>query len=139
MYVKAALIPVFALVGFTLATAAVLGHARFMAVRRGDVRLREVALRQDPWPDRVRQIGASFHNQLETPPLFYVLVALAIALDRVDGVFIALEWAFLAMRLVHAFIHLTSNHVPARFLVFVASLSLLGAAWIYFAVRVLMA
>lgn len=139
MYVKAALLPVFALVALSLTTAAVLGRARAAAVRRGEVKLADVALRQDLWPARVRQIGASYHNQLETPPLFYVLVAFAVTLDRADPVFVALEWAFLAARLVHAYVHLTSNHVPARFLAFVASLVLLGAAWAYFAVRALLA
>lgn len=137
MYVKAALVPVFVLVALTLGAGAALGFVRAAAVRRGDVKLKDVALRQDLWPDRVRQIGASYHNQLETPPLFYVLVAFAVALNEIDAVFVALEWAYVAARVVHAYVHLTSNYVPARFFAFVVSMGLLAAAWIYFAVRVL--
>ena len=36
-----------------------------------------VALREPNWPPRVIQIGNAYHNQLETPLLFYVLVLLA--------------------------------------------------------------
>ena len=48
------------------------------AARRGEVKLRDIALGGDAWPARVRKISNAFQNQFELPVLFYLLVVLAL-------------------------------------------------------------
>lgn len=135
---KALLIPVFAQVFLTFGLAVALARSRVACLRRGDVRMKDVALgQQDAWPEPVRQIARAYQNQFEAPVLFYVLVALAIAAGQVDTALIVGAWAFVAARFAHAYIHVTSNRVPRRFQAFLASVVVLILMWIEFALRVL--
>ena len=137
MLMKAAILPVVTLVALTLGLLFTLGRMRVAVLRRGEVKMRDIALRQDAWPDRVKQVSAAYQNQLETPMLFYVCVVLAAVLDKFDFIFVALEWVFVFSRAAHAYIHVTSNHVPSRFRAFAAGLLTLVLMWSYFTLRVL--
>ena len=52
------------------------------------------------------------------PVLFYVLCFMFYSLDAVTTTVLALAWAFVISRVIHAYIHMSSNYVPARFRVF---------------------
>jgi hypothetical protein len=136
--VASILLPVFVLVALTLGLLAWTGRARFAAFRAGDVKMRDVALGQRNWPARPQQIANTFQNQLELPVLFYVLVALALITKQADLVFVVMSWAFVATRLVHAYIYATSNLVIRRFQAFLAGAIILMVMWIVFAVRILL-
>ncbi|MBK9082735.1 MAG: MAPEG family protein [Rhizobiales bacterium] len=132
----AVLTPVFLQVALTFALLVAMGRARVAARRAGQIRTKDVALGQtEPWPERPKQIARAYHNQLETPTLFYVAVAIALATGKADGVFVVLEWAWLVVRMAHAYVHVTSNHVPTRFRIFLGSVLALAAMWIWLAVR----
>ena len=61
------------------------------------------------------QIANALPDQFELPVLFYVLTILAMITRHADLLFVVLAWMFVAMRLVHAYIHVTSNNcAPAR-------------------------
>jgi hypothetical protein len=107
------------------------------AVRRGEVHPRDIALRQSNWPKRETQIANAYQNQLELPVLFYVLTILAIITRHADLMFVVLAWVFVVLRLIHAYVHVTSNHVGRRFAVFAVSVLVLLAMWLIFAVRIL--
>ena len=70
------LLPVFIQVALTFALLFRLGPARVAAVRRGEVKLKDIALGQNAWPDHITQLSRSFQNQFELPVLLYVLVGL---------------------------------------------------------------
>ena len=74
MSMQAMLMPVFAQVALTFVLLFWMQYLRLRAVRRGLVPAYAVALREPNWPARVTQIGNAYHNQLETPLLFYVLI-----------------------------------------------------------------
>jgi hypothetical protein len=137
MSIQAILLPLFVQVALTFFLLFWTGRARVAAVRRGDVHPRDIALRQPNWPKQETQIANAYHNQLELPVLFYVLTVLAIITRHADLLFVALAWLFVVSRLVHAYIHLTSNHVGRRFVVFAASALVLLIMWVIFAVRLL--
>ena len=137
MSIQAILLPLFVQVALTFFLLFWSGRARVAAVRRGDVHPRDIALRQPNWPKQETQIANAYHNQLELPVLFYVLTVLAIITRHADLLFVALAWLFVVLRLVHAYIHLTSNHVGRRFAVFAASALVLLVMWVIFAVRIL--
>jgi hypothetical protein len=114
-----------------------LGIARARSARRGEVRVKDVALSSVPWPDRLKQIANAYQNQLEVPVLFYMAALLAIVAGVVDAFVVGLAWAFVALRIVHAAIHVTHNVVIRRFQVFVAGVVVLSVMWSYIGLRVL--
>lgn len=134
----AVLIPVFIQIALTLTLLMMTGRARWEASRAGAVRMRDIALGQtEPWPERPAKLARAYQNQFETPTLFYVAVILALVTGKADAGFVMLEWLWLAARLAHARVHVTTNHVPTRFRLFLASVVALIALWVWFAVRTL--
>jgi hypothetical protein len=138
MTAAAILAPLFVQVALTFALLFWMGTARAEAVRRGDARVRDTALGDPNWPTRVRQVANCYHNQLELPLLFYLLVILAYDLHKADYVFVISAWVFVVSRLVHAYIQVTSNQVPRRFLAFLVGAVVLLLMWALFAARVLL-
>ena len=137
MSIQAVLLPLFVQVALTFFLLFWTGRARVAAVRRGDIHPRDIALRESNWPKRETQIANAYHNQLELPVLFYVLTILAIITRHADLLFVALAWLFVLLRLVHVYIHLTSNHVGRRFAAFAAGVLVLLVMWVIFVVRLL--
>jgi hypothetical protein len=131
------LLPLFVEVGLTLVLLASTGLLRVGAMRRGEVAEKDVALRQLNWPPRLQKISNAYHNQLELPVLFYVIVILALFTKQADILFVALAWMFVVSRLVHAGIHVTSNAMLPRFAAFVVGFAILAIMWIIFAARIL--
>ncbi len=133
----AVLIPVFVQIALTFALLFWMGKERQGAIARGEVWMENIALGQSAWPERATQIARAFHNQLETPVLFYVLVALALSTQKADLLFVLMAWAFVLARLAHADVHVTSNHVILRFKAYGAGLFVLMGMWAIFAVRII--
>ena len=114
------LVPVFVEVALTFVLLLATGWMRVRALSARQVKIRDIALGQNAWPARAQQISRAYQNQLELPLLFYVLIAFVLITRVESGVLLALAWIFVAARLIHAAIHVTSNHVPARFYAFIA-------------------
>jgi hypothetical protein len=109
----------------------------WMAIARGrDFRAglhpQSVALREPKFSPHATKISNAFANQFELPLLFYVVSILFLLVFRPDIVIVALAWAFVILRIVHAFIHTTSNNVMIRGPVFGLGLLVLTLMWIYF-------
>src|ERR1700730_1898804 len=136
MTVQEILAPLFVLVALTFVLLVWMGAVRFAAVRRGEVRGKDIALGQSNWPPRVQQISKCCHNQFQLPVLYYVLTILALFVRKADLLFVVMAWIFVLLRIVHAAIHVTSNRVGHRFLAFAAGMIVLLLMWIIFAVRV---
>lgn len=137
MSVQAILAPLFVLVALTFVLLAWMGSVRVAAVRRGEVRVKDIALSRSNWPPRVQQISNCFHNQFQLPMLFYVLTVLALFLRKADLLFVVMAWLFVVLRIVHAAIQTTSHHVGHRFQAFAAGAIVLLLMWVVFAVRIL--
>jgi len=137
MSVTAVLLPVFVQVALTFGLLLWLGRSRVALIKAGEVKVRDVALGEPSWPSKVQQIANAYHNQFELPVLFYAVVVLALVTRKADLVFVALSWMFVGTRLIHAYIHTTSNRVPRRFQAFVAGTLILMLMWILFAVAII--
>ena len=131
MYFKPLLLPLLAQVLMTFIVLYIMGRKRVNEIKkmkihpqRTDVRThaREVFKESEAAAD-------NFHNQLETPILFYVVILLTLMLMVQDYVIVALAWTFVALRYIHSFIHITYNRVLHRFSVFVFSSLVLFAIW----------
>ncbi|WP_375410403.1 MAPEG family protein [uncultured Methylobacterium sp.] len=139
MTVQAVLAPVFAQVLLVFVLLFWMGRVRFAAVGAGAVKVRDIALGERNWPARAQQAANAFSNQFELPVPFFALVPLALYTKKADLLFVVLAWVFVASRIVHAGITVTSNHVPYRFQSYLAGALVLVAMWIVFAVRIFLA
>ena len=138
MSIQAVLAPLFVQVTLTFVLLFWMAYARTSAFMAGAVDVRNIALREPNWPARATQIANAFHNQLELPVLFYVLTILASLTRHADLLFVEMAWLFVALRLVHAFIHVTDNNVRRRGLAFIAGAIVLAVMWAIFMVRILL-
>jgi hypothetical protein len=138
MTVQDILAPLFVMVALTFVLLVWMAAVRVAAVRRREVRVKEIALGQPAWPPRVQQISNCFHNQLQLPVLFYVLTILALFLRKADLLFVVMAWIFVLLRIVHAAIFVTTNHVGRRFQAFAAGAVVLLLMWLLFAVRIML-
>ena len=139
MSIPMVLTPVFVLSALTFALQYCMGYLRVGAVSRAEIHTRDIALRQPNWPVRTTQVGNAYHNILEQPLLFYVLVAFALITRKADLVFVAMSWIYFALRVAHVCIFVSTNRVSRRFWAFFASSVVLLLMWVIFAVQILFA
>ena len=137
MSIRSVLLPLFVEVALTFGLWFWMAYYRVTLIRRREVHPRDIALREPNWPKHVLQVANAAHNQLEIPVLFYVLMVLAIVSQHADLLFVVLAWIFVFFRLIHAYVHVTSNRISVRGPLFGASLLTLFVMWVYFAVRIL--
>jgi len=130
MSIKAILIPMFVQVGLTFVLLFWMGALRMRAIRRGEVNAHQVLLREPNWPPRVLQVANAYHNQLELPVLFYVVVLLAFVTRTLDVVLLVLSWLFVLARLAHAYVHVTTNRLDRRTGVFGVGAIALLLMWV---------
>jgi hypothetical protein len=137
MTIQMVLLPVLVQVALTLVLIFWMAFERTGSVRRGETKIRDIALRQPAWPERATKISNCFDSQFQLPLLFYVLVIFAWITRQADLIFVVMAWVFVLSRLAHAYIHTTSNHVPTRFRAYAVGLIVLTLMWIIFALRIL--
>ena len=107
-------LPVLAQIAMTMGLYIYLGVAKARALKIGKVDLERRALHADAWPDDVQQINNSIRNQFELPVLFIALVLVLFVIDAAGPLAHVLAWAFVLGRVLHAYVHTGSNHVPHR-------------------------
>jgi hypothetical protein len=138
MSIQAVLLPLFVEVALTFVLLYWMAYQRTSALNAGEIEPRNVALREPNWPPHMAKVANAYHNQLELPLLFYVLTILALITRHADLVFVVLAWIFVASRLVHAYIHVTSNDVRRRGPVFGVGALVLTIMWAIFMIRILL-
>ena len=138
MTIQIVLLPLFVEIALTLVLLLWLGLLRRNDLNSGTVRTDQIALREPNWPARTQQVANCVANQFELPALFYVLTILEIVTRHADLVFVVLAWIFVLSRLVHAYVHTTSNAVARRGGWYGVGAIALLAMWIIFMVRILL-
>ena len=132
---KLLLLAVLAQVALTFGLLLWLGYIRVPLVTSRKVRIRDIALTRDGWPEHARQLAAAVDNQFQLPVLFYTAVLLTLWIGTAGWLEAILGWAFVGSRVVHAVIFGTSNNVPRRFLAWTIGFVLLMAYWLVLAVK----
>jgi hypothetical protein len=79
-----------------------------------------------------------FADEFGIPVLFYVLIAIALPLRRVDLILVMLSWVFVVTRFAQAGILAASNDSRNRSLAWHAGVLVLLAMWVYFALKTLL-
>lgn len=117
--------PMLVQIVLTLAVLILTARARIRVLRNREVRVADIAVRGEAWPEPVRVLTNNYANQFETPVLFYALILAAMIVGADGPLMVALAWLFVATRLVHSLIHLNGNNVSRRFQVFVVGVAIL--------------
>lgn len=111
-------IPVLLQIGLVIWLYLLLGSRKKKAAASRQVDESRRNLHADAWPDEVVQVNNAIRNQFEVPVLFYVTCFMLWALLLVNAFTLMLSLALVASRYVHAIVHVGSNYVPRRRLVF---------------------
>ncbi|PSO15390.1 hypothetical protein C7G42_28260 [Bradyrhizobium sp. MOS003] len=138
MSIQMVLLPVFVQVGLTFALLIGMVLARRRTLVAGETKIRDIALGEPNWPKGATQIANCYRNQFELPVLFYVLIALALPLRHADLFIVLMSWVFVVTRFAHAGVFVSSNDLGRRSTVWLASVLVLLAMWIYFALKMLL-
>ena len=96
-------------------------------IPRGAFRLGE----SEGVPPDVLLLNRNLMNLLEMPVLFYVACLVMYVTARVTPVMVALAWVYVLLRLVHSFIHVTTNRIIPRLLSFTAGNLVLATLWLW--------
>ena len=137
MPVHSLVFPMLTMVFLTFAVAVMLFRARIRSVREGHTAVSYFRVFQgSPEPEFLAKPTRHYINLFETPVLFYAGCLAAMAVGATGPVAVWLAWAYVAVRLVHAWIHIGSNRVRYRLRVFALSWVCLLALWISIAVAV---
>ena len=119
----------------TLVILVLMGRERVPRIMSGEIRMADVAVERTAYPLRARLLSNNFDNQFQLPVLFYVAVMLVLWTGSVGWVELILAWLFVALRYVHAAIHVTTNTLLQRFAVYTAGLAVLAALWLLLVFR----
>lgn len=72
-------------------------------------------------PDRISYASDNLKNLFELPVLFYAVCIYLYLSSSVDTLYLVAAWWFFFFRIVHSFVHCTTNNVPRRFIAYVIS------------------
>ena len=72
-------------------------------------------------PERVANAANNLKNLFELPVLFYALCLYLYVTGSVDGIYVGLGWAFLALRTGHSIVQCSINVVLLRFWLYAAA------------------
>ena len=135
---KLLILAIAAQVLLTLAILVLMGVERLPRVMSGEIPLKDIAVDTDAYPLKARLLSNNFDNQFQLPILFYVASLLALWSGGTNWLEVALAWAFVALRYVHAAIHVTTNNVGRRFVVYATGLAVLAVLWLLLLLRLLL-
>lgn len=131
------LYPFAALALWTFVVCAWLYARRLPYVARHRVPMDRVATPEgigDTLPEWVNRPSNNFRNLFELPVLFYVLCLATTFIGAVDLAGLVLAWHYVGLRVAHSVVHITVNHVPLRFSLYVLSTLVLLAMLLRFVV-----
>ena len=95
----------------------VLGLRRGKAVREG--RMKKSGYRENrDEPPECLFVKNNLANQFELPVVFYALVVLLVATNKVTTIDIVAAWLFVAGRVIHTLVQTLTDNVPLRGQVF---------------------
>lgn len=112
-----------------------MGVERVPRVARGEIAVKDIAVDSDAYPLKARLLSNSFDNQFQLPVLFYLAALLALWSGGAGWVEVVLAGLFVALRYVHAAIHVTTNRVYRRFAAYCAGLVVLALLWLWLVLR----
>lgn len=130
-------LPVAAQVLLTCAVLLLMARARSRSMNERGKTAQDLALATaTDWDAAARKASNNYVNLFEIPVLFYVVAAFALITRMIDIWMLALAWIFVASRVLHSIVHLTTNIVRWRGSVFLVGFITVVAMWVLLIWRV---
>jgi hypothetical protein len=112
-------------------------RSRVAAIRSGQIDVNYYRLHQGALePEQVQKVVRHFANLFEAPTLFYVACLAGMVAGVVDTALLAIAWAYVAARYLHAFVHLGLNKLRLRRNIYGIGWLVLLVMWVYLVVKV---
>jgi hypothetical protein len=130
------LYPMAMMVLLTLLVGIITFITRLSSYKSGEVKGMYFKLMQgQEVPEMVTKTTRCFNNMFEIPVIFYAACTLYLVLGVESLVGIVLAWVFIALRYLHATIHLTYNHILHRMLAFWLAFFCAIALWVNLVIK----
>ncbi|NMG41069.1 hypothetical protein GRZ55_17620 [Chelativorans sp. ZYF759] len=126
--------PMIAHVALVFAVYVLLGLRRRQAVMAGEARISGFRENQNEPPSSLFARN-NLENQFELPMLFHAGCLALLAAGGAGTLAIVLAWLFVASRVIHTIIHVTSNRIRYRQPAFMAGFVLLAGMWLLLAIQ----
>ena len=128
---KYLMLTVLAQVLLTSIVMVVMGRRRFAAARKKEIHLSAFRTMDLAGANEsVITASRNFDNQFQMPMLLMFGVLFVLHFGLADVIFVGLAGLFVALRILHSIVHMTTNHVRRRFNLFLASCLVLWIFWI---------
>ena len=113
--------------GITIA----LGKLRVRAVRQDGLKPSYFKYNQGGMPpEYLLRVEQHYNNLYETPVLFYTICLIGFLTVGADPLTVGLAWLYVASRIVHAYIHISTNKLLQRRRIFIVSVVILLSLWL---------
>ncbi len=115
------LLPVLALVAWTLVMWVALYATRIPAMKRAGIDPQEAAhpgTYAHRMPERARSVADNYNHLHEQPTIFYALMFFIVLTGGIAAATLNLAWAYVGSRIVHSIVQSTINRVVVRFAIF---------------------
>ncbi len=124
--------PVLALIGWTFVMWLWMYATRIPAMRVANIDVDELARTGAPLqlPPQVARVADNYNHLHEQPTIFYALALAAQVSGALDGVSVALAWAYVLLRVVHSLVQATRNVIMVRFSIFAVASVVLFALFV---------
>jgi hypothetical protein len=121
---------VFALGLWTFVMSTWMGLVRLPAMKRAGLTLQDAAHVANIRPklsSQAQRVADNYNHLFEAPTVFYAAAIALVAAGRADGVYAALAWTFVALRVGHSLVQATFNRVTVRLALYLTSWFVLTA------------
>ncbi|WP_028749935.1 MAPEG family protein [Rhizobium mesoamericanum] len=125
--------PIIAHVALVYFLYVLLAYRRQNLVQAGKVRRSNYRENRDEPPEGLF-VKNCLANQFELPVIFYACCVLLYITEADNLAVVVLAWLFVALRYLHALVHVTSNDLRYRSPLFAAGYVVLGCMWLWLAV-----
>lgn len=129
--------PMFAMVIITFVVLIVLFKNRVQSVRNGEISPFFYKTYQgEVETDKLLKLSQHVTNIFEAPTLFYVACLAAMIIGEQSMLFLLLAWAYVFLRVAHAYIHIGSNKLKQRIAVYFSGWLVLLLMWGYLVIKI---
>ncbi len=130
MLLTSLIYPMFAMVLLTATVLVLLFRSRVQAVRDNRISAQFFRVYQgETEPESTAKPARHFTNLFEAPTLFYVACLAAMVTGQTGITMVVLAWAYVAARVMHAWVHLGGNRIRLRIRAYFAGWLVLLAMW----------
>lgn len=128
---KLILLPVFVQVLLTSVVMVLMGRRRIAAAKNKEISISAFrTMNLTGANEQVIATSRNFDNQFQMPMLYLFSVLFTLQLGVADMIYVVMGAAFVALRVVHTVVHISTNHVRTRFNVFLLGCAVLWAIWL---------